>query len=119
MCISKQGEEQSSISIMGVCRAGKEKTMNEYAIEWTKDRNYAGVTVHSGTAWKTKLLRYAESHPEDVKVIAVNEDGSAFFHVPIAWIKCSPPRKVSEEQRVAAGERFRQMWENKKIDGIE
>lgn len=67
------------ISIMGVCRAGKEKTMNEYAIEWTKDRDYAGVTVPSGTAWKTKLLRYAESHPEDVKVIAVNEDGSAFF----------------------------------------
>lgn len=114
MCISKQGEEQSSISIMGVCRAGKEKTMNEYAIEWTKDRDYAGVTVPSGTAWKTKLLRYAESHPEAVKVIAVNEDGSAFFHVPIAWIKCSPPRKVSEEQRVAAGERFRHMWENKK-----
>ena len=110
MCISKQGEEQSSISIMGVCRVGK---------EWTKDRDYAGVMVPSGTAWKTKLLRYAESHPEDVKVIAVNEDGSAFFHVPIAWIKCSPPRKVSEEQRVAAGERFRQMWENKKIDGIE
>ena len=72
-------------------------------------------TVPSGTAWKTKLLRYAESHPEDVKVIAVNEDGSAFFHVPIAGIKCSPPRKVSEEQRVAARERFRQMWENKKI----
>ena len=78
MCISKQGEEQSSISITGVCRAGKEKTMNEYAIEWTKDRDYAGVTVPSGTAWKTKLLRYAESHPEDVKVMAVNEDGSAF-----------------------------------------
>ena len=79
MYISRPGEGQSCISIMGVCQSGKEKTMNEYAIEWTKDRDYAGVTVPSGTAWKTKLLRYAESHPEDVKVIAVNEDGSAFF----------------------------------------
>ena len=29
MCISKQGEEQSSISITGVCRAGKEKSYGE------------------------------------------------------------------------------------------
>ena len=88
--------------------------MNEFAIEWTKDRDYAGVTVPSGTALKSKLMRYSESKPDEVKVMAVNKDGSAFFHVPVSYIKCSPPRKVSEKQREAAGERFRKMWEEKK-----
>ena len=46
--------------------------------------------------------------------MAENKDGSAYFHVPISYINVSPPRKVSEEQREAAGERFRKMWEEKK-----
>ena len=88
--------------------------MNEFAIEWINGRDYAGVTVPSGTALKSKLMRYSETRPEEVKVMAVNEDGSAFFHVPINYVKLSPPKKVSEEQREAAGERLRKMWEEKK-----
>ena len=88
--------------------------MNEFAIEWTKDRNYAGVTVPSGTALKSKLMRYAQERPDEVKLMAENKDGSAFFHIPISYVKVSPPRKVSEEQREAAGERFRKMWEEKR-----
>lgn len=88
--------------------------MNEFSIEWTKDRNYAGVTVPSGTALKSKLMRYVQERPEEVKLMVENKDGSAFFHVPVSYIKCSPPRKVSEAQREAAGERFRRMWEEKR-----
>ena len=88
--------------------------MNEFAIEWTKDRNYAGVTVPSGTALKSKLMRYAQERPDEVKLMAENKDGSAFFHIPISYVKVSPPRKVSEKQREAAGERFRRMWEEKR-----
>ena len=88
--------------------------MNEFAIEWTKDRNYAGVTVPSGTALKSKLMRYAQERPDEVKLMAENKDGSAFFHIPISYVKVSPPRKVSEAQREAAGERFRKMWEEKR-----
>lgn len=88
--------------------------MNEFCIEWLKGAEYAGVTVPSGTALKSKLMRYAESRPDEVKLIAENEDGSAFFHIPIGYIKVSPPRKVSDEQREAAGERFRKMWGKKR-----
>ena len=88
--------------------------MNEFAIEWTKDRDYAGVTVPTGTALKSKLMRYAQERPDEVKLMAENKDGSAFFHIPISYVKVSPPRKVSEEQREAAGERFRKMWEEKR-----
>ena len=88
--------------------------MSEFCIEWIKGNEYAGVTVPSGTALKSKLMRYAAERPDEVKVMAVNTDGSAFFHIPINYIKVSPPRKVSEEQREAAGERFRKMWEEKR-----
>ena len=88
--------------------------MNEFCIEWLKGDEYAGVTVPSGTALKSKLMRYAQERPEDVKLMAENKDGSAFFHIPINYVKLSPPRKVSDEQRKAAGERFRRMWEEKR-----
>lgn len=88
--------------------------MNEFAIEWIKGNDYAGVTVPSGTALKSKLMRYAQERPDEVKLMAENKDGSAFFHIPISYVKVSPPRKVSEEQKKAAGERFRRMWEEKR-----
>lgn len=89
--------------------------MNEFAIEWIKGRNYAGVTVPSGTALKSKLVRLAEKNPEEVQIIEENEDGSMFVHVPVNYVKISPPRKVSDEQKEAASERFRQMWKDKQI----
>ena len=61
--------------------------MNEFCIEWIKGNDYAGVTVPSGTA---------------------------FFRIPISYVKASPPRKVSDEQKEAAGERFRKIREEKK-----
>ena len=88
--------------------------MNEFCIEWIKGNDYAGVTVPSGTALKNKLLRYAEERPYEVKLKSDNKDGTAFFHIPISYVKVSPPRKVSEAQREAAGERFRRMWEEKR-----
>ena len=88
--------------------------MNEFCIEWIKGNDYAGVTVPSGTALKSKLMRYAQERPDEVKLMAENKDGSAFFHIPISYVKVSPPRKVSEAQREAAGERFKKMWEEKK-----
>ena len=87
--------------------------MDEFAIEWIKGDSYAGITVPSGTALKSKLLRLAKDHPNEVKIIAENNDGSMFAHIPVKYIKISPPRKVSDEQREAASERFKQMWENK------
>ena len=88
--------------------------MNEFCIEWIKGNDYAGVTVPSGTALKSKLMRYAQERPDEVKLMAENKDGSAFFHIPINYVKVSPPRKVSEAQREAAGERLRKMWEEKR-----
>ena len=87
--------------------------MNEFVIEWIKGAEYAGVSVPSGTALKSKLLRLAEKNPDEVKIIVENKDGSLFAHVPVNYIKISPPRQVSEEQKEAASERFKQMWKDR------
>ena len=91
--------------------------MNEFAINWIKGADYAEVTVPSGTALKSKLLKYAEERPEEVNHVIVNKDGSMVCHVPVSFIKVSPPRKVSDEQREAARERFTKMWAEKQESG--
>lgn len=45
-----------------------------------------------------------------------NKNGSAVFRIPKSYVRVSPPRKVSEEQKRMAGERFKRMWEEKKGD---
>ena len=63
-----------------------------------------------------KVLKYAEEYPEEVKILARNQDGSVFAHVPISWFKFSPPRKgreYTEEERAAAGERLREFRNRK------
>lgn len=90
--------------------------MNEFAINWIKGADYAEVTVPSGTALKSKLLKYAEKRPEEVNHVIVNKDGSMVCHVPVSFIKVSPPRKVSDKQRETARERFVKMWaENRNL----
>ena len=32
------------------------------------------------------------------KICIENEDGSVFAHIPISYVKISPPRKISEEK---------------------
>lgn len=91
--------------------------MNEFVIEWVKGSEYAGVTAPSGTAFKSKLLKLSQDYPDEVKIIAENKDGSIFAHVPVSYVKISHPRKVSDEQKEAASERFKKMWEDKQKEG--
>ena len=67
--------------------------MNEYTIEWVKGRNHPGLLFRQETAWKSKILRYAESHPEDIKIVAENQDGSIFVDVPVNCIRMQPTQK--------------------------
>ena len=91
--------------------------MNEFAINWLKGGTYAEITVPSGTALKSKLLKYAENRPDEVNHVIVNKDGSMVCHVPVSYVKVSPPRQISDEQREALGERSRKMWEERKAAG--
>lgn len=83
--------------------------MNEFSINWLKGADYAEVSAPSGSALKSKLMSLAEKYPEDVTNIIINKDGSIFCHIPVAYVKVSHPKRISEEQKEAAAERFRKM----------
>ena len=62
-----------------------------------------------------KILKLHESRPEEVNIIVEPEDnyGVIVAKMPKSYIKISPPRKVSEEQKAAASERMKAMHESK------
>ena len=93
--------------------------MNEFDICWLRGADYAEVSAPSGSALKSKLLALAEQYPDEVTDVIINKDGSIFCHVPVSYVKISHPRKISDEQKEAAAERFRQMWEDRKSEEVE
>lgn len=70
----------------------------ENVIEWLIGDNKAAVTF-SQRKHITRLKRLKSKFPDAVEIVAENQDGSIFAHVPLDWVKISPPRQISEEQR--------------------
>jgi hypothetical protein len=62
-----------------------------------------------------RIKKLYQDHRQDFGYLIENVDGSVCANVPLSWIKISPPRKVSEEQKLAASERFKKMHEEKSI----
>lgn len=89
--------------------------MNEFVIEWLRGQTVATVTAPSGSRLKGRMMKLLEQYPDEVDVHE-NRDGSICGHVPVSYIKVSHPRKISEEQKKASGERFREMWNQKKAE---
>ena len=79
---------------------------HENVIEWYTEEKNVSVTVHQGKH-KSQLLRLAEKYPDEVQILAHNEDGSIFAHVPKRYINIRRPREMTEEQRIANAERLR------------
>lgn len=59
--------------------------------------------------YKSVIRKLAEKHPEDCQIIADNEDGSICAHVPVSWLRISPPRQYTEEQRQQMGEQIKRL----------
>jgi len=81
---------------------------NENCLEFLTRQKTMTVTFCS-QKWINKIKKYANSHPDDVKILATNADGSICAHVPIKWLKISPPRKdtLTDEQRRERSEMFK------------
>ena len=88
---------------------------NENCIEWIKGSEFAGVTA-SEIAFKNQVLELVKKRPEDVKIIAMNNDGSIYAHVPRKYVKLHAPRILTEEQRAELVERGKNMSRNKSVD---
>jgi hypothetical protein len=68
----------------------------------------------------THLLKLAEKHPDEVKVVARPEenDGCLYLKCPASYLKINPParKNLSDEQRVALRERMKSMRKPNEVD---
>lgn len=83
----------------------------ENVIEWLRNMDRATVSFSQGRM-VSKIRKLKEEYPNDVNIYSDNGN-SIVAHIPVKWIKVSPPRKISDEQKEAAAERFRKMWADK------
>lgn len=82
------------------------ESSHENVIEFIENEDRACVTF-TQKRYITKIEKLAKSHPEECEILARNQDGSICAHIPVKWVKVSPPRQMSEEQKQAAAERLR------------
>lgn len=77
----------------------------ENVIEFMKDSGRAAVSFSQGR-YKSRIKKLAAERPEECEVVAENKDGSLCAHIPVAWIRISPPAARTEAQREMARERM-------------
>lgn len=83
----------------------------ENVIEFTKDSERATVTFSQGR-YKARIRKLAKDHPEECQIVAENRDGSLCAHIPVGWVRISPPKAVSESQRAAGRMTVRRNFSN-------
>lgn len=95
--------------------------VNECVIEFVRGDKTASVTAASSTRLNGRIKKLAEQFPEEVQILAVNEDGSIFAHIPVRFIRVGAPRKVemSDEQKAELAERFRLAREKIRAEEVE
>ena len=87
---------------------------NENCVEFLNNQKTMTVSFCSQKLI-AKIKKLSQSNPDDVEIIAENKDGSICARLPIKYLKISAPRKVSDEQRQKASERFKKLREENKL----
>lgn len=70
----------------------------ENGIEWVKDSEWATLSL-SQRRMISRVKKLAEQHPEQCQILAENEDGSIYAHIPVSWIRINPGMELTEEQK--------------------
>ena len=78
--------------------------MQENVIEWVNN-DTATVNIVSHSRLVGKVRKLAQTNDE-VKIVSDGKD-ALIAHIPVKFVKISPSRKVSEEQKLAAAERLK------------
>ena len=89
--------------------------VNENVIEWLRGDRVAAVTAPSSSKLKGMITRLNARYPDEVEILAANQDGSIFAHVPVDWVVIRKPKQLNltDEQRAELSERM------KKLNGTE
>ena len=79
----------------------------ECGFDWLIGNDTATFIFPAGTRMANRLIRLAQDHPDECQITDRNKDGSITGHVPVRWIKVSPIRKMSEEEKKELTERLK------------
>ena len=82
----------------------------ENMIEFITGQRTATVTF-TNRKHINRIKKLYEEHKDDFKYFVENQDGSVCAKIPLKWIRISPPRMVSDEQREAARIRLQKYHE--------
>ena len=77
----------------------------ENAIEWYNGQDTITITL-SQKKYINKIKQLANKYPNEVKIIAENENGSICAHIPLRYLKIQRPRELTEEERIEAAKRL-------------
>lgn len=74
--------------------------VKENVIEWLNGDDTISVTL-SQVKYISKVKKLAEKYPEKVQILAENDDGSIFAHLPLKSLKLSViiPRELGEDEK--------------------
>ena len=78
-------------------------TVIECVIEWIKGDKTVSVTMPAGTRLYNRINKLCENEENAKRCsLHINKDRSMFATIPEEWVKISPKRAISEEQRKRA-----------------
>lgn len=97
-CVRTKPERTPKNKTVNIIEQNKKEifmdSCNENVIEFMTNDTRATLSFSQGR-YKSVIRKLAE-------------DGSICAHVPVSWLRISPPRQYTEEQRQQMGERLRQ-----------
>lgn len=73
------------------------KELHDNVIEFFTEEKTATLSLHK-KKYVNRIKKLAESRAEEVE-LAENSDGTICATIPLKWIKISPSRQLTEEQR--------------------
>ena len=94
----------ADVELKGIVRPEPSDCL-ENGIEFIRDARTATVQFSQGR-FKTCIRKLAEKYPEECEILAENKDGTLLAHIPVEWVKISPPAARSELQRELAREKM-------------
>ena len=78
--------------------------IRETSIDHVSGEDYATLFT-SERKWINYIYKLKESHPDEVDIRHVNDDGSLIVHIPASWMKIKPKKKV-----VLTDEQIEAIW---------
>lgn len=81
----------------------------ENCIEWLNGQDTISVTLSQGR-YISKVRKLAEKYPDLVQILAENDDGSIFAHMPLKSLKLNiiSPKELGNDEKEKLVERLTQ-----------